>query len=395
MSSQGKGRTATITEPAREIPVIDEADVLVVGGGTAGLPAAIAAGRQGANVLLLERYGHVGGASTGGLVITLPDDRQGVITRELEQRLLAVGGAAIMDNNWLAWCPEKTKWMGLRLLEEANVRMLLHAWCVGCTTAGDNIDSVIIESKAGRQAIKAKVVVDCTGDADVAAFAGAPYVKGDETGQMRDVTMMFMMANVDKEAHLANEWSEEPPERMHGAVTDIYPGQLNVWGGKIGDIDGTNPWDLTKAENELRKRIFEWEACARRCRRGYENAYVSMTSPQLGVRETRRIVGDYSVSKADWDAKTVFPDHVGFAYEEKSLPYRSLLPRETEGLLVAGRCISHERDILDPVRLVPPCMVTGFAAGTAAAIAAKQEVSPRQLDLGPLQAALKGAGVPF
>ena len=385
----------SIFEPAREIPVIAEADVLVVGGGTAGLPAALAAGRAGADVLVLERYGYVGGASTGGLVITLPADRQGVITGELEERLQEVGGAATRDNGWLAWCPEMLKWMGLKLLEEADVRMLFHAWCVGCAVEDGAITGVIVESKAGRQAIRAKVVVDCTGDADIAAFAGVPYVKGDEEGRMQQVTMMFIMSNVDEKKFKCGEPSQKPTRPMHGVLTGIYPGHFNVWGGRIGDIDGTNPWDLTKAENELRKQVFDWAAWAKQNRPGCEEAYISMTAPQLGVRETRRIVGETCVSKADWDAKTTFDDHIGFAYENKSLPYRALLPQKVDNLLVAGRCISHDRDILDPIRLIPPCMVTGYAAGTAAALAVQDDVPPRKLDLAKLQASLKRSGVPF
>ena len=385
----------SIFEPAREIPIIAEADVLVVGGGTSGLPAALAAARAGADVLVLERYGYVGGASTGGLVITLPKDRQGVITGELEERLLEIGGAAIMANDWLAWCPETLKWMGLKLLEEAKVRMLFHSWCVGCAVEDDVIDGVIIESKAGRQGIKAKVVIDCTGDADIAAFAGAPYVKGDEDGKMQQITMMFMMSNIDEEKFKSGKSNQQPPRRMHSVLTKIYPGHLNVWGGRIGDIDGTNPWDLTKGENELRKQVFEWATWMKQNMPGCKDAYISMTSPQLGVRETRRIAGEYSLSKSDWDNKTMFDDHIGFAYVDNSIPYRAILPQKVDNLLVGGRCISHERDILDPIRLIPPCMVTGYAAGMAAALAVQDDVPPRKLDVAKLQASLKKNGVLF
>jgi ribulose 1,5-bisphosphate synthetase/thiazole synthase len=385
----------TIFEPGRDIPIIAETDVLVVGGGTAGLPAALAAARSGADVLVLERYGYVGGASSGGLVITLPADRQGVITRELEERLLEVGGAAIMDDDWLAWCPETLKWMGLKMLEEANARMLLHSWCVGCVVENGRIDSVIIESKAGRQAIKAKVVVDCTGDADVAAFSGAPYTKGDDDGKMIGVTMMFMMSSLNEEEFKSGKPLTDPPQRMGRRITSIYPGHLNVWGGRIDGIDGTDPWDLTRAENELRKQVFEWAFWAKKDMPGCEDAYISMTSPQLGVRETRLIMGEYRLSKADWDAKTMFPDHIGFAYESKSIPYRSILPKKVENLLVGGRCVSFNRDILDPMRLIPPCMVTGYAAGMAAALSVQDNTTPRELDVTKLQSALKKSGVTF
>jgi ribulose 1,5-bisphosphate synthetase/thiazole synthase len=395
LPSKRRSVLKTIFEPGRDIPVIAEADVLVVGGGTAGLPAALAAARAGADVLVLERYGYVGGASTGGLVITLPLDRQGVITRELEERLLDVGGAALMDDGWLAWCPEMLKWMGLRMLEEAGVRMLFHSWCVECIVADGIIDSIIIESKAGRHAVKAKVVVDCTGDGDIAEFSGAPFAQGDEDGKMIGVTMMFMMSGLDEEKFKSGKPLSDPPRRMGSRMTGIYPGYLNVWGGRFDDIDGLNPWDLTKAENELRKQVFEWAEWAKRNMPGCEESYISMTSPQLGVRETRRIVGEYWLSKSDWDASTIFPDHIGFAYVDQSIPYGAILPQEVDNLLVGGRCISADRDILDPIRLIPPCMVTGYAAGMAAALSVQDSVPPRKLDVARLQASLKESGVSF
>jgi len=128
---------------------------------------------------------------------------------------------------------------------------------------------------------------------------------------------------------------------------------------------------------------------------GCKDAYISMTSPQLGVRETRLIAGEYCLSKADWNASTMFPDHIGFAYEGKSIPYRSILPKKVENLLVGGRCVSFNRDILDPMRLIPPCMVTGYAAGMAAALSVHNNTTPRELDVTELQSTLKKNGVTF
>ena len=389
--------TKTIAEPERKVPVVAEADVLVVGGGTAGLPAAVAAARAGADVLLLERYGYAGGASSGGLVITLPEDRQGVYTRELEDRLIDCGGARRMPEHrdWLVWCPEMLKWMALTMLEEAGVRMLFHTMAVGAFVTDGSVRGVIVESKAGREAVLAKVVVDCTGDADIAAFAGAPFSKGDENGRMLDVTMMFMMLGVDEDRFLSEKPTAEPPRHMGACVTRLHAGEVNVWGGKLSGIDGTNPWDLTRCENELRKQVVEWVEWVKANRPGCEQAHLALTSPQLGLRETRRIVGDYVLTEEDWKAEQPFPDHIGYAYERKSVPYRSLVPQGVENLLVAGRCISTDHTTQGPMRIIPPCMVTGHAAGEAAAQAVNDGTTPRELDVERLQSRLRGLGVPF
>ncbi|OGG53583.1 MAG: hypothetical protein A3F84_02690 [Candidatus Handelsmanbacteria bacterium RIFCSPLOWO2_12_FULL_64_10] len=389
--------TKTIREPAREVPVMAEADVLVVGGGTAGLPAAVAAARAGADVLLVERYGYVGGASSGGLVITLPEDRQGAYTRELEERLVACGGGRRMPEHrdWLVWCPEMLKWMGLRMLEEAGVRMLFHAMAVGAVVEDGAVQGIVVEGKGGRGAVLGKVVVDCTGDADIAALAGARFAKGDGDGRMLDVTMMFLMLGVDEARYLSEKPKTDLPRRMGGVFTRLRPGELNVWGGAMPGIDGTDPWDLTRCENELRKQVVEWVEWARASRPGCESAHLALTSPQLGVRETRRIVGDHVMTKEEWKAGVEFPDHIGYAYEGKSVPYRSLIPQGVENLLVAGRCISTDHETQGPMRIIPPCMVTGHAAGEAAAQAVNDGATPRGLDVGRLQARLRGLGVPF
>ena len=274
----------TVPEPERQTPVIDEADVLVVGGGTAGLPAAVSAARAGADVLLLERYGYVGGASSGGLVITLTEDRQGVFTRELEERLVECGGGRRMpeNNDWLVWSPEMLKWMGLKMLEEAGVRMLFHAMAVGSLVEDGALKGVLVESKAGRGAVLAKVVVDCTGDADIAALSGAEYAMGYEGGKMLDLTMMFMMVGVDEDRYRAEKPTTSPPGRqMGGCFTRLGPGEMIIWGGLMSGINGVDPRDLTRCENELRKQVVEWVEWAKRHRPGCESAHPTVTSPQL------------------------------------------------------------------------------------------------------------------
>lgn len=182
---------------------------------------------------------------------------------------------------------------------------------------------------------------------------------------------------------------------MSRVLTQIHPGELNIWGGKEEGVDGLNPWDLTRAENELRKQVVEWVEWAKRNLPGCERAHLALTSPQLGVRETRRIAGEYTLTQEDWQKKTVFPDHIGFAYVDKPIPYRALVPKEIDNLLVAGRCVSFERAIQDEMRLIPPCMVTGYAAGLAAAQAVSEGTTPRKLNLSRLQESLKRHGVAF
>ena len=388
----------TIREPARDIPVVAETDVLVVGGGTAGLPAAVAAGRTGADVLLLERYGYLGGAISGGLVITLPADRQGAMTQEIEQRLLDVGGARLMPEHrdWSIWDAEMLKWMGIQMLEEAKVRMLFHSWAAGAIVEENTLKGIIVENKGGRQAVLAKVVVDCTGDADIAAFAGAPFKKGDENGKMLDVTMMFLMLGVNTEVYQTATPKTDPPHNFgKGCITFLHPGEVNVWGGHMPDIDGTDAWDLTRCENELRKDVVEWMEWAKKNMPGCEQAHIALSSPQLGLRETRRIVGEYELTTEDWEKKVQFEDHIGYAYEEKPVPYRALVPTEMDNLLVAGRCVSTDHKAQGPMRIIPPCMVTGHAAGEAAGQAVNDGVTPRELDVKKLQERLRRLGVAF
>jgi len=348
-------------------------------------------------VLMVERYGHLGGASSGGMVITIPEDRQGIYVRELETRLIECGGARRMPErkDWLVWCPEMLKWMCVKMMEEAGVRMLCHTMAVGAVVEDGAIQGIVVESKAGRGAVLGRVVVDCTGDGDIAAYAGAPFEKGDKNGDMLAVTMMFMMLGVDEDRFLSEKPKTDAPRRMGACATRLHPGELNVWGGRIPGVDGTDPWSLTGCENELRKQVVEWVAWAKANRPGCESAFLSATSPQVGVRETRRIVGDYMLTKADWEAEQPFADHIGYAYRNKSVPYRTLVPQGVENLLVAGRCISTDHATQDPMRIIPPCMVTGHAAGEAAAQAVNDGTTPRALDVEKLQASLKGLGVAF
>jgi len=382
-----------IVEPERKIPVAAETDVLIAGGGTAGLPAALAAARAGADVLLVEKFGYIGGQASGGLTITIPDDRQGTVTREMEERLKKVGGVGYMNrghmNDNLVWCPELFKWMSVVMLEEAQVRMLLYTSCVGTLMEDGAIKGVIVENKGGRQAIRAKIVVDCTGDADIAFLSGAECKKGDANGAMLPPTMMAMIAGVDESK---TSGGRIELQGFPNAITQLYPGYINVWLKRIEGIDCTDPWELTRYENESRKLAAEALFSAKKNVPGCENAFLSMTGTQPGVRETRKIVGEYWMTEEDWQSGRFFDDHVGYAYVGISVPYRSLLPKKVENLIVAGRCVACENNTM---RLIPSVMVTGYAAGAAAAIAARNNTTPKNIDVGELQKMLKKDGVPF
>ena len=381
-----------IFEPEKKLNVVADVDVVVAGGGTAGLPVALAAARTGASVLIIERFGYFGGQASGGLTITIPEDRQGVITHEMENRLKAVGGAVMLNVkgiDWLVWDPELFKWMSVVMLEEAKVKMLLFTLCVEVFLEDGAVRGVIIENKAGRAAVRAKVVIDCTGDADIAALAGADYKKGDENGVMLPPTTMAMLAGID-ESKFENNSLGLPG--YHTAITGLFPGYVNMWVGSVPGADCTDPWDITRAENEMRKLAVDAVFNARKNIPGCENAFISMTSTQHGTRETRKVDCECWITEEDWETQKYFEDHIGFGYIGKSIPYRSILPKKIDNLLVAGRCVACVPAVM---RLIPSCMVTGYAAGVAAALSVRENKSPRALEIGKLQTVLKENGVPF
>ena len=406
-----------ISEPERKIPVIDNVDLLVCGGGFAGVAAAISAAKNGVKVMLLEKYGFLGGLVTAALVITTPPLNNGLnieICRRLKEKSVYArcenSGEEIELN---ALDPEVVKYELFHMLQEQGVDFLLHTYIAGSITEGNLIKGVIVENKAGRQAILAQIVVDATGDADVAAFAGAPFRL-----VRKPMTMMFNMVGVDvkraleklrtwgrirevvKEAIEKGELSFDLGVfRNFGAPGVsleklVYEDELNVWSGNLLDMDGTNPKDLTRAEVITREHAMKLAIFLKSRVSGFEKSRIEYTATQVGVRATRQILGE-AVPSMEEVKKKKFVDTVvkPYANAEMRLPYGSILPQRVENLLVAGRCISAEEEAMGQLRLIPVCSATGEAAGTAAALAIHNEISPRRIDVSILQKTLEKQGL--
>lgn len=407
----------SIIEKAKETVVAAEVDVIVAGGGPAGLAAAVAASRNGAKTLLVERYGYLGGLATGGLVICLVETgRYGYgICREVIDRLSElkatrlnkasgepphwVEGASLSGEESYHFDPEAFKYVADRLVAESGSELLFHSFVADTIMKGKEILGVVLEGKSGRQAVLGKVIVDATGDADVAAAAGVPCnVDRHPWG----INLEFRMGNVDFDRAL--QWKKDNPE-LYGKLMmklekdvgrigwgeTVYKGVLWGHGPHFHDVDGLNTRHLTRVEVESRTAIMKGLRFLKENLPGFEDAFLMETAPQTGVRETRRVVGEYTLTKDDALKGRRFEDAV--AKGPFDIPYRCLIPTEVDGLLVAGRCISTTHEAQGVIRNIPPCLVTGQAAGTAAALAARRRVKPRNLDVHVLREVLKKQGV--
>lgn len=404
-----------IIEPERRTPVISEVGLLVCGGGFAGVAAAVAAARNGAKVLLVERYGFLGGLVTGSLVITTPPLDNG-INLEIRERLNRWGaylacrhsGTEVAAQKLHAIEPEVIKYELTNMLKEAGVEILLHSYICGVVMDGWRIAGVIMENKGGRQAVRADIIVDTTGDADIASLAGSPLRL-----LRKPMTMMFNMVGVDTAKALATlgDWG-----KLRNMVKDamdkgqlaydlgivmnfeapgvyaeelIHEGELNVWSGNLMDMNGVDVRDLTDAETITREHVMRLASFLKNSVPGFEKSRIEYTATQVGVRATRQIIGEASPSdkevKGGRSEDTVVKP---YAKGSHRLPYGSLLPQKVDNLLVAGRCISAEDDAISYLRLIPVCSATGQAAGTAGALALKLGVKPKELDIPALQKAL-------
>ena len=396
-----------VVQPARELTVFRRADVAVVGGGPAGFAAALASARTGAKTVLVERYGSLGGLFTNGLVLILIGTAEGV--RGGEQRLVTKGICGEFMDRCAAmgkWAvrtdrhhgpyqptvdPEAAKVLMDRMARaEGNLEVVFHCWGVDVVQDGSAVKGVVFESKQGREAILAERVVDCTGDGDVAFQAGADFRQ--VTHNLGFVTQLGNIGRATPEqmsAKAADGFPKVPNEPIPGAF-------WRNWLGPQGN--GLAVRELTAAE--FGHREASWRLVEKmRATPGFEATYVMNTCSQLGVRATRLIKTDHTLAMAETDARTAFADAIGMSGDDTftrgafQIPYRTLLPSGVENLLVAGRAIGVAPDVIDRARLIPVCMVTGEAAGTAAALSVRAGVTPRALDVSALRRTLAANGV--
>ena len=429
----------TIRQNARDVKVAARADVVVVGGGPAGMSAALAAARNGAKVTLLERYNHLGGLASGGMVLVLDDmwdNHQNEISvrgtcQTMIERLAALKLAMYPRSNewgfdpaslrrWTRWgtfdfhthgtphpiCfaaafdPDGWKRVALEMVQEAGIELRLHSWFSHALVEDGRVTGVVCESKSGPQAILGTVVIDATGDLDVAASAGAPH-----TGGNYIMTTVFRLGGVDTDA--AERFEREQPEEyaaLDRRIKKVLGGSWGLWWLKtplpgivwcncphMAGLDGQKVEDLTRAEIQGRKHIHALVDLVRQELPGFERCYVVDVAPQTGVRQTRLLEGEYVLTKEDLTARTRFADSVARG-RDYTMPYRVLLPQKIDNLLVAGRHYSVTSQAQKISREIPPCMAMGEAAGVAAAMAIDAGVTARNVDVALLQKKLRAQG---
>jgi hypothetical protein len=432
----------TVTEAAREIPVHAVCDVLVVGGGPAGWAAAVAAARRGARTLLLERHNHLGGLSTGGLVIWIDrmTDWSGKLVirsfaEEFLARLPATAKAGPPPALWgardaatAAWwqqrtsafhgtvthsptcCPETMKLTAQSMVLEAGAELLFHAWGAEPIVENGAVRGVFFESKQGRRAILAAVTVDATGDGDLYARAGARFEDDIDTNDIHHcMNTSWLFGGVDMPRHL--RWRREKPQEWSAFLQRgreklrLFDKAFVSWrddvalfmGPRLSGFSAVDVEDLTAVEILSHRLMSDHLALYRAGAPGFENAFLMLSAPQLGVRHARRLAGVARVTRESWDGR-VWRDEIGVSpslapkFPNVSVPYGALVPERLDGLIAPGRHLSCDPNSHSFLREIPQCWLTGQAAGVAAAIAAARGVAPRAVPVLELQAALRAQG---
>ncbi|MDA8313103.1 MAG: FAD-dependent oxidoreductase [Actinomycetota bacterium] len=420
-----------------DAPVVGLSDVVVVGGGPAGVSAAVAAARSGASVTLLERYGSLGGLASGGMVLVLDDMCNGPeitvtgIVEEYVDRLKVLGLAVHppeedrvsspeMWRRWSRWglfdfqsreaikpiCyavafdPDGWKRVSADLVHESGVTLRLHSWFSQAVVEDGVVQGVVCETKSGPQAVMGTVVIDTTGDLDVASRTGARFVHDKYM-----VTLVFRLGGVDTDAAEAFQFAHEREarqtdrkiKRLLGGAWDLWwlktplPGIVWCNCPHMTGYDGTDPASLTAADREARKRIADVLEVVRAEYPGFERSFVVDTAEQIGVRQTRLLEGEYVVTKDDVQSRRHFPDTVCRGRDYYT-PYRALVPMRVDQLLVAGRHYSATPEAQRISREIPPCMAMGQAAGIAAALSAQEGLRVRDVPARRVQEGMRKQG---
>ena len=459
MCARASGKT--VIEPAREIEVCREVDVVVVGGGPGGIGSALSAARSGADTVLVERYGHLGGMATGGLVTIIPNlsdisGKQQIagITQELVDRLDARGAAHYpKKENWgstdealvrhyldanLGWFyirddlnigrkrvlytvlidPEITKCELNTMMGEAGVELYLHSWGVRPILDGTRVKGVMIENKSGRQAILAKVVIDSTGDGDLLLPAGAECDTRLVAGlRIAAFAFPFWIGNVnmkkleDFRASQSKKYDELMQDLQSQGGAALYLKDLVkchegiVWFHPFfPSMNQSDIHEINRVELEGRKKMLLSYNFYRSHVPGFESSYIALSSPQLGTQGGQRVIGEYICTAKDMtsdevfeDTIAIFPDNdngeISAEHPNVCIPYRALVPKKIDGLLVACRAFSSEYQFNEYFNLIPHCIAFGQAAGTAAFLAVDAGIQPRKVDYNTLQKHLINQGV--
>lgn len=453
-----------ISEPAREIKVLKEADVVIVGGGPGGVASAIAAARMGAKTVLIERYGYLGGMATGGLINIFPNmsdisGKQRIfgLNQEIIDRMKA-RNAAFSPNkeDWgttdrkvvdyyldanMGWFyvrkdpniggrervhytavldPEVLKDELNDMVAEAGADLLLHSWGTRPIVEGNTVKGVFFESKSGRQAILAKVVIDSTGDGDIFVGAGAEFDNELKSNNRTALAFSFWVANVDMGK--LDDFRKSQPEKYTqllqqlteaGGHSFYFKGLLKNQEGvlwfhsmeiKAEASDAMDVEELTRVDIKGRKKALITYEFLRKNMPGCERCFLMQAGPQLGTQGGRRVIGEYILAPKDMESDEIFEDTIVVLANNDNgaisakhpaicIPYRCLVPVKIDGLLVAGRAFSSKASVNQWFNIIPPCICYGQAAGTAAALAVKAGIQPRHVDHKELQANLRRQGV--